>query len=86
MRPDADCVSRVVPENMHFFNAGDNIGNPVTWADPNRTAGIERNPFNSEPGYRFDPAPDYQHDMQLLTSQPGSLQEIKASLGNNDIA
>ena len=38
------------------------------------------NPFNTDPRYRFDPEPDYQHDIQLLKSQLGSLQEILASL------
>ncbi len=38
------------------------------------------NPFNSDPRYRFHPEPDYQHDIRLLKSQLGSLQEILASL------
>ena len=42
---------------------------------------IEPNPFNADPLYRFDPKPDYQHDIKLLKSQLGSLKKILASLG-----
>ena len=38
------------------------------------------NPFNSDPSYRFQPEPDYRHDIKLLKSQLGSLREIFASL------
>ncbi len=41
---------------------------------------VERNPFNSDPGYRFNPESDYQHDIMLLKSQLGSLREIFESL------
>jgi hypothetical protein len=40
------------------------------------------NPFNSDPSYRFQPEPDYRHDITLLQSQLGSLREIFASLEN----
>ena len=49
------------------------------------TALFERvgpNPFNSDPSYRFQPEPDYRHDIKLLKSQLGSLREIFASLEN----
>lgn len=39
------------------------------------------NPFNTTPGYRFQPTPDFRHDLRLLTSQLRSLREIRASLG-----
>jgi hypothetical protein len=39
-----------------------------------------RNPFNIDPGYRFNPKPDYNQDIKLLKSQLGSLREIFASL------
>lgn len=41
---------------------------------------IGPNPFNKDPLYRFQPQPDYQHDLALLRSQLGSLQEILAGL------
>jgi hypothetical protein len=42
---------------------------------------VERNPFNMDPRYRFNPASDYKHDIKLLKSQLRSLREILASLG-----
>jgi|SaaInlStandDraft_4_1057021.scaffolds.fasta_scaffold255749_1 hypothetical protein len=41
---------------------------------------IGPNPFNGDPLYQFHPKSDYQHDIKLLNSQLGSLQEIFASL------
>ena len=41
---------------------------------------IERNPFNANPSYPFDPKSDYQHDIKLLKSQLRSLKKILASL------
>jgi hypothetical protein len=38
------------------------------------------NPFHSDPFYRFQPEPDYRHDITLLQSQLGALREIFASL------
>ena len=41
---------------------------------------VRPNPFNKAPFYRFQPKPDYQHDIALLKSQLESLQEILARL------
>jgi hypothetical protein len=41
---------------------------------------IGPNPFNAGPYRRFQPEADYRHDVKLLKSQLGSLQEILASL------
>jgi hypothetical protein len=41
---------------------------------------VERNPFNIDPRYRFNPEPDYKHDIKLLNSQLKSLREILASI------
>lgn len=38
------------------------------------------NPFNTAPGYRFQPAPDFRRDLRLLKSQLKALREIRASL------
>jgi len=37
---------------------------------------IERNPFNTSSYRRFNPEPDYQHDILLLRSQLTGLHEI----------
>jgi hypothetical protein len=54
----------------------------ATFAGGNLCARVGPNPFNSDPSYRFQPEPDYRHDITLLKSQLGSLQEIFASLEN----
>jgi hypothetical protein len=38
---------------------------------------VERNPFNADPHYRFDPEQDYKHDIALLKFQ---LKELKKTL------
>lgn len=39
------------------------------------------NPFNTEPGYRFQGESDYHYDVKLLKSQLRALRKILASLG-----
>ena len=48
--------------------------------ESNLVACVGPNPFNREPGYRFQPEADYDHDVQLLKSQLGSLREILEEL------
>jgi hypothetical protein len=52
----------------------------TTVAGGNRLARLGPNPFHSDPSYRFQPEPDYRHDITLLQSQLGALREIVASL------
>jgi hypothetical protein len=39
------------------------------------------NPFNTEPGYRFQGESDFHYDVKLLKSQLRALRKIVASLG-----
>jgi len=52
----------------------------ATFDGRNLLESIGPNPFNKERLYRFQREPDYQHDITLLQSQLGSLQEILARL------
>lgn len=37
---------------------------------------VERNPFNADRYYHFDPEQDYQHDIKLLKFQLKELKKI----------
>jgi hypothetical protein len=52
----------------------------ATFEGSNLFERVGPNPFNSGPFYRFQPEPDYRHDIKLLKSQLGSLRELFASL------
>ena len=45
---------------------------------------VQRNPFNTDSGHRFNPQSDYYSDIRLLKSQLGSLRGILASLDKYD--
>ena len=78
MRPGEDrSIRKKLPLDVLIESIEEVLGNED---DYHPMMSIGRNPFNSEPRYRFNPELDYKHDIKLLKYQLGALREISAGL------